>query len=74
MRLEMHGFKATNQPRKVSWWHRLRDFPNPTLDALLTRIVSKRLTSVYRSGPSRAWLKIKNAKASAATRAVDGTF
>jgi bifunctional non-homologous end joining protein LigD len=40
----------------------------------LEGIVSKRLTSVYRSGPSRAWLKIKNPKAPAATRAVDGTF
>jgi hypothetical protein len=36
MRLEMHGFKTTNQPGKLSWWRRLRDFPNPTLDALLT--------------------------------------
>jgi hypothetical protein len=36
MRLEMHGFKTKNQPRKLSWWRRLRDFPNPTLDALLT--------------------------------------
>lgn len=40
----------------------------------LEGIVSKRLTSVYRSGPSRAWLKIKNPKAPAATRAADGTF
>jgi bifunctional non-homologous end joining protein LigD len=40
----------------------------------LEGIVSKRLTSVYRSGPSRAWLKIKNPKAPAATRAIDGTF
>ena len=32
----MHGFKTKNQPRKLSWWRRLRDFPNPTLDALLT--------------------------------------
>ena len=39
----------------------------------LEGVISKRLTSVYRSGPSRAWLKIKNPKA-AATRAVDGTF
>jgi hypothetical protein len=29
-------FKTTNQPRKLSWWRRLHDFPNPTLDALLT--------------------------------------
>ena len=40
----------------------------------LEGIVSKRLTSVYRSGPSKAWLKIKNPKAPAATRAIDGTF
>jgi ATP-dependent DNA ligase len=37
-------------------------------------IVSKRLTSVYRSGPSRTWIKVKNPKAPAATRAIDGTF
>ena len=40
----------------------------------LEGIVSKRLTSVYRSGPSKAWLKIKNPKSAAATRAADGTF
>jgi bifunctional non-homologous end joining protein LigD len=40
----------------------------------LEGIVSKKLTSVYRSGPSRAWLKVKNPKAPAATRATDGTF
>jgi hypothetical protein len=36
MRLEMHSFKTTNEPRKLPWWGRLNDFPNPTLDALLT--------------------------------------
>ena len=35
----------------------------------LEGIVSKKLTSVYRSGPSKAWLKIKNPKSPAATRA-----
>ncbi|MGC1856253.1 MAG: hypothetical protein WA725_05780, partial [Pseudolabrys sp.] len=40
----------------------------------LKGIVSKRLTSVYRSGPSRAWLKVKTPKSPAATRATDGTF
>jgi bifunctional non-homologous end joining protein LigD len=40
----------------------------------LEGIVSKRLTSVYRSGPSRAWLKIKNPNSPPATRARDGTF
>ena len=36
MRLEMHSFKTTNEPRKLPWWRRLNDFPNPTLDALRT--------------------------------------
>jgi len=40
----------------------------------LEGIVSKRLTSVYRSGPSRAWLKTKNQGLPAATRTIDGTF
>jgi bifunctional non-homologous end joining protein LigD len=40
----------------------------------LEGIVSKRLTSVYKSGPSRTWIKVKNPKAPAATRALEGTF
>src|SRR6478672_578031 len=40
----------------------------------LEGIVSKRLNSVYRSGPSKTWLKIKNPKSPAATRVEDGTF
>jgi bifunctional non-homologous end joining protein LigD len=40
----------------------------------LEGIVSKRLTSVYRSGTSRTWIKVKNPNAPAATRALDGTF
>jgi bifunctional non-homologous end joining protein LigD len=43
-------------------------------DLGLEGIVSKRLTSVYRSGPSKTWIKVKNPKAPAATRATDGTF
>jgi bifunctional non-homologous end joining protein LigD len=43
-------------------------------DLGLEGIVSKRLTSVYRSGPSRTWFKVKNPKAPAASRALDGTF
>src|SRR5262245_18208438 len=43
-------------------------------DLGLEGIVSKRLTSVYRSGPSRTWIKVKNPQAPAATRATDGTF
>ena len=34
----------------------------------------KRRTSVYRSGPSKSWIKVKNPKAPAATRILDRTF
>jgi bifunctional non-homologous end joining protein LigD len=40
----------------------------------LEGIVSKRLTAPYRSGPSKNWIKVKNPKAPAATRVIDGTF
>jgi bifunctional non-homologous end joining protein LigD len=40
----------------------------------LEGIVSKKLNAPYRSGPSKAWIKVKNPKAPAATRAADGTF
>ena len=40
----------------------------------LEGIVSKKLNASYRSGPSRTWIKVKNPKAPAATRALDGTF
>jgi len=40
----------------------------------LEGIVSKKLTSVYHSGPSKSWIKVKNPEAPAATRAADGTF
>ena len=40
----------------------------------LEGIVSKRITSVYKSGPSKTWIKVKNLKSPAATRAIDGTF
>ena len=40
----------------------------------LEGIVSKRLDAPYRSGPARSWLKTRNPKAPAATRAIDGTF
>lgn len=33
----------------------------------LEGIVSKKLDSLYRSGPSKAWIKVKNPKAPAAT-------
>jgi bifunctional non-homologous end joining protein LigD len=39
----------------------------------LEGIVSKKLDAPYKSGPLRAWLKVKNPKVPAATRA-NGTF
>ena len=38
----------------------------------LEGIVSKKIMSVYKSGRSKAWIKVKNPKSSAATRAADG--
>ena len=43
-------------------------------DLGLEGIVSKSLDAPYRSGKSKAWIKVKNPDAPAATRAVDGTF
>jgi bifunctional non-homologous end joining protein LigD len=40
----------------------------------LEGIVSKKLNAPYKSGPSKAWLKIKNPKAPAATRVIVGAF
>ena len=40
----------------------------------LEGIVSKKLNAPYRSGSSRAWIKVKNPKAAAATRVLEGTF
>ena len=40
----------------------------------LEGIVSKKLDWSYKSGASKAWLKIKNPDAPAATRVIDGTF
>ena len=39
----------------------------------LEGIVSKKLDAPYRSGPSKTWIKVKNPKSPAATRAIDGT-
>jgi ATP-dependent DNA ligase len=40
----------------------------------LEGMVSKELDAPYRSGPSKACIKVKNPNAPAATRAIDGTF
>ena len=40
----------------------------------LEGIVSKKLNAPYRSGPSKTWIKVRNPKAPAATRAIDGAF
>jgi ATP-dependent DNA ligase len=43
-------------------------------DLGLEGIVSKKLNAPYRFGPSKSWIKVKNPKAAAATRVIDGTF
>jgi bifunctional non-homologous end joining protein LigD len=43
-------------------------------DLGLEGIVSKKLDAPYRSGPSKSWIKVKNPKAPAATRILEGTF
>jgi bifunctional non-homologous end joining protein LigD len=43
-------------------------------DLGLEGIVSKKLGAPYRSGPSKNWIKVKNPKAPAATRAADEAF
>ncbi|HET7382993.1 MAG TPA: hypothetical protein VFJ59_10450 [Pseudolabrys sp.] len=40
----------------------------------LEGIVSKKINAPYRSGPSKSWIKVKNPKAAAAARVLDGTF
>ena len=40
----------------------------------LEGIVSKRIDAPYRSGPSKSWIKVKNPKAAAATRIIEGSF
>jgi bifunctional non-homologous end joining protein LigD len=40
----------------------------------LEGIVSKKLDAPYKPGPSKVWLKIKNPKSPAATRATDEPF
>jgi bifunctional non-homologous end joining protein LigD len=43
-------------------------------DLGLEGIVSKKVTSLYRSGPSKNWIKVKNPKSPAATRVFEGGF
>jgi bifunctional non-homologous end joining protein LigD len=40
----------------------------------LEGIVSKKIDAPYRSGPSKSWIKVKNPKAPAATRIIEGKF
>jgi bifunctional non-homologous end joining protein LigD len=40
----------------------------------LEGIVSKRLTSPYKSGPCKSWIKVRNPKSAAYLRISDGTF
>jgi bifunctional non-homologous end joining protein LigD len=43
-------------------------------DLGLEGIISKKLNAPYRLEPSKNWIKVKNPKASAATRVLAGTF
>jgi bifunctional non-homologous end joining protein LigD len=43
-------------------------------DLGLEGIVAKKINAPYRSGPSKSWIKVKNPKAAASTRVLDGTF
>jgi bifunctional non-homologous end joining protein LigD len=37
-------------------------------------IVLKLIDAPYRSDPSKSWIKVKNPKAAAVARVIDGTF
>jgi len=53
------------------------DRPSPIRAACLLGpegIVSKHRESVYKAGPSRHWIKIKNPKSPAMLRAEDGSW
>jgi ATP-dependent DNA ligase len=74
----MHGYPHHAYGRGIQYAERAEG-PGDKLfaDACnlgLEGIVSKKLDAPYRSGPSRTWIKGKNPKALAATRAIDGTF
>ncbi|MGB8429010.1 MAG: hypothetical protein WCE72_04240, partial [Pseudolabrys sp.] len=43
-------------------------------DLGLEGIVSKKLDAPYGSGPSKAWIKVKNPNAAASMRVLDGAF
>ena len=45
----------------------------PRDGAIIFADVIGKLDVPYKSGPSKAWLKIKNPKAAAANRSIDGT-
>ena len=53
--------------------HYDRDRARPHLDSE-DGAIGGNIDAPYRSGPSRTWIKVKNPKAPAATRVIDGTF
>jgi hypothetical protein len=67
-------FLSVDAPRRIEVSQRGKKLFEAVCDLGLEGIVSKRLTSVYRSGRSKALIKIKNPKSPAATRVIDGTF
>jgi ATP-dependent DNA ligase len=64
--------------RGIRTWSTTRVMATKCLPAVcqlgLEGIVSKKLNAPYKSGSSKARLKIKNPNAPAATRAIEGTF
>jgi ATP-dependent DNA ligase len=60
---------TSSTPKAIAW-----KYLKPFCKLGLEGIVSKKLDAPHKSGPSKAWLKVKNPKAPAATRAIDGTF
>jgi bifunctional non-homologous end joining protein LigD len=40
----------------------------------LEGIVSKRLTALYKSGPCKSWIKVRNPESPAYLRIVEGAF
>ena len=74
----MHGYPHHAYGRGIQYVEHAEGHGDKVFAAALILglegIVSKKLDAPYRSGPSRMWLKVKNPKTPAATRAMDGTF
>jgi bifunctional non-homologous end joining protein LigD len=74
----MHGYPHHSYGRGIQYVEHAESHGDKLSAAAcnlgLEGIVSKKLDAPYRPGASRVWLKVKNPKAPAATRAMDATF